>query len=211
MLLFYLSAAVFTLAVCMVAGRVGRVLGVVDSPDGDRKVHEGDTPLVGGIAAVVPFLAMTAYLGALSGFAPLYYTLAGVAGGSLVLGYVDDRGHIRPLWRLLLSATLCVAVLYAVPALRVEFFTFSFMSVPVFLHGWATLFTVLCLVGLQNAVNMADGKNGLVLGLSLVWVMCILAYAPSHLTPALIVFALGLAIAAPFNWKERLFLGDSGA
>ena len=129
----------------------------------------------------------------------------------LVLGYIDDRGHVRPIWRLLLSATLCLTALYAVPALRVEAFVFSFLRAPVFLHGWAPLFTVICLVGLQNAVNMADGKNGLVLGLSFVWTMCLLAYAPSHLTPLLSVLAIGLVIAAPFNWKGRLFLGDSGA
>ena len=104
-----------------------------------------------------------------------------------------------------------LAALYAVPALRVEAFVFSFLRAPVFLHGWAPLFTVICLVGLQNAVNMADGKNGLVLGLSFVWIMCLLAYAPSHLTPLLSVLAIGLVIAAPFNWKGRLFLGDSGA
>ena len=199
------------MTVCTAANRIGGLLGVVDSPDGVRKIHENDTPLVGGVAAIVPFVAMSAYLGMSSGYAPLYYVIAAVAGGSLILGYVDDRGHVRPIWRLLLSATLCIGALYAVPALRVEAFAFSFLRTPIFLHGWAPLFTVICLVGLQNAVNVADGKNGLVLGLSFVWTMCLLVYAPSHLTPLLIVLAIGLVIAGPFNWKGHLFLGDSGA
>jgi len=211
MFLHYLIAAVFTLTVCMAANRIGGLLGVVDSPDGVRKIHENDTPLVGGVAAIVPFVSMSVYLGTSSGYAPLYYVLAAVAGGSLILGYVDDRGHVRPIMRLILSATLCLVALYAVPALRVEAFAFSFLRAPIFLHGWAILFTVICLVGLQNAVNMADGKNGLVLGLSFVWTICLLVYAPSHLTPLLMVLAIGLVIAAPFNWKGHLFLGDSGA
>ena len=211
MFMFYLFAAVLTFAVCLAADRIGGMLGVVDAPDGFCKVHETDTPPVGGFAAVVPFILATIFLSVTSGFAPLFLTLAGVVAASLILGYVDDHRHIRPLWRLLLSASLCVTALYIVPALGVEFFVFSFLGAPIFLHGWAVPFTVLCLVGLQNAVNMADGKNGLVLGLSLVWVFCLMAYAPSHLTTILIVFAIGLAVALPFNLRGRLFLGDSGA
>lgn len=211
MSVFHVFAVAFTLVVCLAADRIGLLLGVMDSPDGVRKVHKKDTPLVGGIATVVPVIGLLAYAGASSGYAPLYFVLAVVTGGSLALGYVDDRGHIRPSWRLLLLASLCVAALYAVPALRIDAFVFSFMSVPVFLNGWATLFTVICLVGLQNAVNMADGENGLVPGLALIWITCLLAYAPGHLTPILAVFALCLLIAAPFNWTGRLFLGDAGA
>ena len=106
MFLYYLIAAAFVLAVCMASKRIGGLLGVVDSPDGFRKTHENDTPLVGGVATIVPFVVMSVYLGTSSGYGPLYYTLAAVADGSLVLGYIDDRGHVRPIWRLLLSATL---------------------------------------------------------------------------------------------------------
>ena len=205
MLLVYLIAAAYTLAICTMANKVGTLLGAVDSPDGVRKTHEADTPLVGGFAVVLPFVFVSIYLGSFSGFVPLYFVLALVILGSLILGYVDDRSHIRPIWRLTLSTVLCAGALYAVPALRIEAFAFSFLNFSVFLYGWASLFTVLCLVGLQNAVNMADGRNGLVLGLSLIWVVCLLFYAPSHLTPLLLV------IAAPFNLKGHLFLGDSGA
>lgn len=211
MLVIYVFAAAFALAVCLAADRIGGLLGVMDSPDGVRKVHEKDTPLVGGVATVVPVVGLLVYAGASSGYAPLYLVLAAVAGGSLVLGYMDDRGHVRPSWRLLGLASLCVAALYAAPALRIDAFAFSFTSVPVFLHGWATLFTAVCLVGLQNAVNMADGENGLASGLALIWLMCLLAYAPDHLTPILAVSALCLLIAIPFNWTGRLFLGDAGA
>ena len=62
----------------------------------------------------------------------------------------------------------------------------------------------------QNAVNMADGKNGIVIGLSLLWVVALVAFGPMHLRPFLVVFAAGLAIALPFNLRGHLFLGDSG-
>ena len=57
---------------------------------------------------------------------------------------------------------------------------------------------------------MADGKNGIVIGLSLLWVVALVAFGPMHLRPFLVVFAAGLAIALPFNLRGHLFLGDSG-
>ncbi|MBX6375836.1 MAG: hypothetical protein IRZ13_16590, partial [Acetobacteraceae bacterium] len=98
------------------------------------------------------------------------------------------------------------------PALTVTFFDFSFVKPALFLDGWGALaFTVISLVGLQNAVNMADGKDGLALGMLLIWTGLIALYAPAHMTPVLLLLALTLATALWFNLRGQLFLGDSGA
>ena len=72
-------------------------------------------------------------------------------------------------------------------------------------------FTILCLVGLQNAINMADGMNGLLIGLSMFWAACLLKHAPDQLTPYLILMLLGLAILLLYNLAGALFLGDAGS
>ena len=151
-------------------------------------------------------------LASTTSFAPLYASLAVVLALFLLLGLVDDRRHIRlrPLWRLGISVAASIAVLVAVPGLELTFLKFSFLTNTIFLGGFGLAFTVLCLVGLQNAINMADGKNGLVIGLVLIWTVGLLHFAPAHVEPVLIAFALGLAIALPFNLSGRLFLGDSG-
>ena len=48
------------------------------------------------------------------------------------------------------------------------------------------------------------------IGLSLLWTVFLLFYAPDHLRPLLLVFAVCLCIALGFNLAGRLFLGDSG-
>lgn len=199
-----------TLAFCLYARRLGHALGVLDVPDGRRKRHGHVTPLVGGLAVLVPVLALILGQALTSDFAPLYGSLGFALAAFLALGFVDDRRHVRPLYRLLVSVALCAAVLWLVPGLRIDFLTFSFLGYPIFVGEWAVVFTILCLVGLQNAINMADGKNGLVLCLTLFWVVMIAAYAPAHLLPLLAVFGAGLLVALVFNWRGRLFLGDSG-
>lgn len=211
MVAVYLGLGAFTLLVCAFAGPVGGWLRVVDIPDGWRKTHERPTPLVGGLAIMVSVCAMAAIQAATTNYGPFYITVLMALAAFLVLGFIDDRKHIRPVWRLAASFTLGLVVILSVPAFEVSFLKFSFLPQALFLDGWVgPIFTLLCLVGLQNAVNMADGKNGLVLGLSMVWILLLFAYAPSHLHPLLAVFAITIAIGLVFNLSGRLFLGDSG-
>jgi UDP-GlcNAc:undecaprenyl-phosphate/decaprenyl-phosphate GlcNAc-1-phosphate transferase len=75
----------------------------------------------------------------------------------------------------------------------------------------AVPFTIICLVGLQNAINMADGMNGLVIGLAAIWTGCLMFYAPDQLQLYLRFMLLGLLILLPFNLRDSLFLGDAGS
>jgi UDP-N-acetylmuramyl pentapeptide phosphotransferase/UDP-N-acetylglucosamine-1-phosphate transferase len=43
-----------TVVICLFAGPISHRLGVVDMPDGDRKHHPEPTPMVGGIAIMLP-------------------------------------------------------------------------------------------------------------------------------------------------------------
>ena len=57
---------------------------------------------------------------------------------------------------------------------------------------------------------MADGRNGLVPGIALIWSLLIFVYAPPHLYPVLAALTVGLSVVLAFNLAGRLFLGDSG-
>jgi UDP-GlcNAc:undecaprenyl-phosphate GlcNAc-1-phosphate transferase len=58
---------------------------------------------------------------------------------------------------------------------------------------------------------MADGMNGLVIGLAAIWTGCLMFYAPEQLQLYLRFMLLGLLILLPFNLRESLFLGDAGS
>ena len=220
MILIYASLALATLVLCLAAKRLGHWLDIVDRPDGSRKIHHHETPLVGGIAVMIPVAAMAIGLAIATDLSPLFGVLGVAILGFFVVGLLDDRKHLKPAMRLGLSTVACLAFLWVVPALDVTFLKFSFLPNAIFFGTWSlvlpvltmsALFTVLCLVGLQNAINMADGENGLAIGLSVLWVALLLAVALSHMIPLLIVFLVSLIITLAFNLTGRLFLGDSGA
>ncbi|MEM7023573.1 MAG: MraY family glycosyltransferase [Pseudomonadota bacterium] len=193
------------------AGPLGRLLGVIDYPDGGRHGHSRPTPLVGGIALMVPLLlvalAEAIWYGALGGiFAAL--TIGGL--GFLLLGWYDDRDHVPPGVRLLISTSLCGALVMMEPSLilaEVDLAPHQGVRLGVI----AVPFTIICLVGLQNSINMADGMNGLVIGLTAIWAGCLMVYAPAELQLYLGFMLLGLLILLPFNLTDRLFLGDAGS
>jgi UDP-GlcNAc:undecaprenyl-phosphate GlcNAc-1-phosphate transferase len=209
-----LSVVCFGLSVfvcCSLAGPVGRLLGVIDYPDGGRKSHARPTPMVGGIALMVPLL-LVALAEARWHFpaAEIFPTLLLVGGGFLLLGWYDDRHHVPPGVRLLISTALFGAVILLQPRLALTSLDFGG---PVVVPLWAVAFpfTVLCLVGLQNAINMADGMNGLLIGLAMFWTACLLAYAPAELQLYLTLMLLGLVILLFYNMVGALFLGDAGS
>jgi UDP-GlcNAc:undecaprenyl-phosphate GlcNAc-1-phosphate transferase len=211
MLLSYILLAIVTAGICLSARPIGHMLKVLDVPRRNgRKTHRRVTPLVGGLAIMVPFIVLACVETALFG-TPLYFGLLVLAVVFLGTGFFDDRGHLAPSLRLTVAMGACAAVMFAVPELQLNVLDFGFGRVgpmPAWVGG---AFAVLCLVALQNAVNMADGKNGLVIGLSLIWIGALAAYAPAQLTPILLVLAIGLSITLVFNLRSKLFLGDAGS
>lgn len=210
-----ISAVWFGLSVvvcCSFAGPVGRILGVIDYPDGGRKSHARPTPMVGGIALMIPLLLVAVVRAAL-GHAPgdVFATLVVVGLGFLVLGWYDDRQHAPPGTRLLVSTGLFGAVVLLQPDLLLTSIDLGphLLSVPLWMVSFP--FTVLCLVGLQNSINMVDGMNGLLIGLALFWTGCLMLYAPEHLLIYLQLLMFGLVILLPYNLLGMLFLGDAGS
>ena len=92
----YFGTGAAALAVALSANRLGRLLGVIDRPDSIRKTHLHDTPLVGGIAIVVPLVAAAVYFGLNTDFTPFYGTFAAVVAGLGPLAQgTDGAGSIR--------------------------------------------------------------------------------------------------------------------
>jgi UDP-GlcNAc:undecaprenyl-phosphate GlcNAc-1-phosphate transferase len=210
-----LGAAV-ALAVGANAMRLGEGLGLLDWPDlgGGRKRHARVTPLMGGTAVMIPALVGLALAG-MADASPVVAAHLGwfaIAAGALYLiGMADDRFGLGPRLRLVCAVGVFTLALVYAPDFRLAFLRFGGLDQLILLGALALPFTLACVVGFLNAVNMADGKNGLVIALSLFWVLMLWPPAPSHLDPALAALAAALAVAFVFNMRDRFFLGDGGS
>lgn len=220
-----LGAGLFATLVGLNARYLGRLLGLLDFPDagGGRKRHAHVTPLLGGTAVLPPVIlllfAMSLGFGGVPGQTAGDMAVIGCIVAVLyVLGMTDDRLDLSPRFRLIVGCAAFALGIIMVPALDIQELRFTLatearsaeftLSLPSYMSG---LFTLVCMVGLLNAVNMADGKNGLVIGLCLLWTAMLFLYAPASLQGVLLLLGAALGAALFFNLKGRFFLGDGGS
>ena len=204
------SAALSAL-VCSFAQIFGRAMRLIDRPDGVRKLHEVETPLIGGLALLIPSLGVS-----------IIYLLShpnfmGVAVGAallmLIVGVVDDRTGLSPVWRLLVMmflvfTTFSIEPLFILHTLRIEALNFDFS---ISLDPVAAPATALVILGFINASNMADGMNGQLLGSIMIWCLLISRHLGVEVGLPFIAVVCSAVVTITFNLRGRLFSGSSGA
>lgn len=187
----------------------------MDLPTG-RKQHARATPLMGGLVILVAFVPVSLLHIAFEGserWTVSFLIWLGCIVSMALVGLADDRQALSPRVRLVASFMVFATAAAVDPTFNVRVLDFVAPKMTVGLGTWwfAIVFTVICCVGLINAINMADGKNGLVLGLSLGWLAILALRAADPLLPLMGIFAACLAVLLLFNLRGRLFLGDGGA
>ena len=208
-----LGALVLSLAILVNAEPLGRSLGVIDYPDNKRKLHARATPLVGGIAMIVPLLIWST-LGYFwpvfaEGFlVPLSVLICG--GAAALIGFFDDRSPISPVVRLAALLFLTYVAMLLDPKLVPAQFNWGHVA-PSHAAPWlAEILVAIGMAGYVNAVNMADGQDGCVTGMFVIWSACIaLAGGGSAAEMAAILLLTGIAVFV-FNLQKKVFLGGAG-
>ena len=209
------ASAVVTLGLCLFAVQICTRLEVMDLPD-ERKQHARPTPLMGGITLQIAVIPLTVGIALFVMEPPRTQHIliwATAVGAMTLVGLADDRHTLSARDRLLVSFLVFGSAAIIDPALNVRVIDFATPNFQLGLGtGWlATIFTIVCCVGLVNAVNMADGKNGLVIALSIGWLAILATRAPDDLVPIILPMIASLLVLFVYNLKGLLFLGDGGA
>lgn len=217
-MLFIFFGLLGALAAAMVGYRaawLGRRFRLMDEPDNGRKLHKAPTPLVGGVGfALAVLLAglLLLVIGDLNGFRTVVIWMMVAIGVLFLLGAADDRAHLPPALRLAAIAIFFLVPIVMVADFRLDDLVFSVPGWALYMPGFVGAgFTLLCMVGLKNAVNMADGKNGLVLGQAIIWALVLFPHLPPALHLLHIAVLGAVVVLFLFNMKDRLFLGDGGS
>jgi UDP-GlcNAc:undecaprenyl-phosphate GlcNAc-1-phosphate transferase len=208
-----LIVLVASLLICVNAATIGHRLAVIDHPDHVRKRHGKATPLVGGIAILLPLLLWL--VGALVGNAiqqtqTLCMLLVCVSAVGIV-GFADDQTPTTPLSRILMLLVVLGAAFVIDPGIIATNLNWgSFDPTPLPVSAYCALIA-LTTVGIVNAVNMADGQNGLVPSMFFIWAACLALVGDTLVAAASGVIALTSLVVLIFNLRGKLFLGDCGS
>ncbi len=207
-------------ALTPVAIRLALQWGAVDLPNA-RKVHDKPMPRLGGLAVFLGFCLPWAGLyfihnpvsAAFLDFETRFGALVLAAAAMLVLGIYDDiKGADAP--KKFLVQTLTAVGLWSA-GVRIEEVSNPWGH-PIDLGLLSLPISVLWIVGVTNAINLLDGIDGLVAGVTTVIALClaILNILSGNILIALLTLCLAGACLGflPYNHSPaRIFLGDSGS
>jgi UDP-GlcNAc:undecaprenyl-phosphate GlcNAc-1-phosphate transferase len=207
--LAFVVALTVTAALIPVLVHWAPTIGLTDAP-GPRKVHSIPVPRVGGLAMAVGLLLPTLIT------VQLTPSIRGLLLGLVVLlifGLWDDRvnlGYRTKFAGQVLAAGLCMIVG------NVHIGALMIGSVIVLPQAVSIFVTFVFLIGITNAVNLADGLDGLAGGLVLLCLCAIALFAAMSgngtvAQTALIEAGAVLGFLRFNTHPARIFMGDSGS
>lgn len=206
-----LFSVFITIVLIPIFSRLAIRFGAVDLPE-PRKIHTRPVPRIGGAA-----IALGVYIPVLFWATADNFVNAYLAGGGILIafGLVDDLKGLNYKWKFL-GQLLAALVIVFYGGIRITSLG-SLLPEDVQLAEWfAVALTLVVIVGVTNAINLADGLDGLAGGISLLG-FCSIAYF-AYLVEGDAVFLLSLALAGAifgflrFNtYPASVFMGDTGS
>ncbi|MFP4474796.1 MAG: glycosyltransferase family 4 protein [Desulfatibacillaceae bacterium] len=211
----YLSTVLFATVLSIMGIPIMKAVavrvGVMDAPE-PRKVHKAPVPKAGGVAMALATVSSVLI------WAPLDRFLVSVIAGGLVItafGFLDDARNLgyRAKFAGQIMAALIVMLFGGLGISTLGMLLPGGAAVPA-LVGWPL--TLVCIVGVTNAVNLSDGLDGLAGGMGMMYFLC-LAYL-AHLAGDTGIIIISLALAgAIFGFLRynthpaSVFMGDAGS
>jgi len=209
-------ALAITIFLVQVARRVAPAVGLIDAPCA-RKSHEGEIPLVGGIA-----IFGSLFVGMAAGDLFVdHWPFIAAASLLVMVGVRDDVSGVSPPVRLVVQS-LALLIIAAVGGVYLEDLGNILPAVGVLSLGWMAIpFTVFAGVGAINAFNLSDGVDGVCGTLALVALAGLgIAAGVAGKTSELLLIAtliggvvgfLVFNVRLPQRQQASVFLGDAGS
>lgn len=201
-----------TMILTPIVRKIAIMIGAVDKPDHKRKVHDIPIPSMGGLAIFSSFL-----LGYLI-FAPKTTQMIPILIGAFIIiltGMIDDIHPLKAHEKLIgeIASALVVTIFGGITIDTIQIFgriiNFGIFSYPL---------TILFIVAIMNAIDLADGLDGLAAGTTTIYfiTIAVIGYIMSELGGLNVILCLILAGSCLgfllYNFSPAtIFMGDTGS
>ena len=204
-------AAVISYLATPFVKKLAFMVGAVDVPKDDRRMHNHPIPRLGGLAIVIAFLLCT-FL-----FVRMNRQTQGILLGAviiLVVGVLDDCLSLKALTKFF--AQIAAAIVVVAHGCEIRYVSNPFSVALIDLGLAAAPVTVIWIVMMTNAVNFIDGLDGLAVGVSGIATatMLVISLLMGEEGVAVILAALlGACLGfIPYNFNPaQIFMGDTGS
>ena len=207
----------FFFAVCAlyILSKAATKFGLVDRPN-LRKHHDGNIPLVGGLAIFAALFFYFTYHPSMLTHSELFLVCTGIL---VILGAIDDKFDLPVTPRILIQIGV---TMLAISQTNMQLYYIGditgFGSMD--FGAAASFMTILAIIGAINAFNMVDGIDGLLGGLAIItftsMAIVLNLHALNNLAFVCIVIVTTLTPyvmmnLGAFGIKRKIFMGDAGS
>ena len=209
----------FALSYLLVGGltplmrKIAITTNVIDTPNSSHKSHKQPVPYLGGIAIIIGVITISYSASLFSNFTSSTFLLVtSVLGPALALGLIgvwDDVNKLNPLPRFIAQS---IAGIFTAVVLIVT----DTVGNPTGSTLFDSLFTILWIVGICNAINFFDNLDGGAAGtvaISSIAVAFLALNGGQFLVAALATVAAGATLGF-LVWNKspaKIYMGDAGA
>ena len=201
--------------IILTASELAKMINLVDIPDGVRKNHDGQIPLIGGLALFISFVYFSIVIGVESFF---YYVIISLIP-IIIIGTIDGLKEMNVSIPIRIIAQIISSwFIIGTTDIYVRDLGDLFGTGSIYLGELGIPFTIISVVGICNAFNMLDGKDGLTGSVSLIifsGLLLVSSYADENFNWSAVII-LSLLVFLCFNIglfgkKRKIFLGDHGS
>jgi UDP-GlcNAc:undecaprenyl-phosphate GlcNAc-1-phosphate transferase len=192
--------------------KISSYLKIIDYPDSNLKIHKVPTPRLGGIIMffyILPALLLNyeIYQIGLKDFIILLilHTIF------FTVGLIDDRKLLSATYKSLILLTILFLTIPLTNELIINQINFRHLDFSINLQQAAIFFTIFSIFALYNAFNFSDGVNCISSSLGIFWIIFIIIKSGSYSNIFYQAILISLIIIFYFNYKKKLFLGNSGS
>jgi UDP-GlcNAc:undecaprenyl-phosphate/decaprenyl-phosphate GlcNAc-1-phosphate transferase len=192
-------------------------LGLIDTPD-IRKQHQGNVPLIGGLAMLMGLL-----VGLLTLPISLQNYRSFIAGSALLVfvGLLDDFRELSPKSRFFAQIAAVLLMIFWGNVYITHLGNLIFFKDIYLGYYISLLVTLIAGLGIINAINMIDGVDGLAGTLVLMELILLIfcAIITQHFSAATILLLLAASVLGflwfnfpfPGRMHAQIFMGDAGS
>ena len=201
-------------------------VGAVDNPNA-RRINKLPMPSSGGLAIFLSFLVsalilMPKVLKGIPGAVSYFDYILPVVIAALIItatGYIDDIFELKPRTKML-GIIIGAVIVWAFTDFRFDSFKIPFGGPLLEFNSVVTFFlTVFWIISITNAMNLIDGLDGLVSGVSIISLGTMalvshffLSQTDFYLTLTILLLIACIAGFFPYNYHPAsIYLGDTGA
>lgn len=191
--------------------KIGDLFKTNDIPDSNRKIHKNITPRTASYSLAIILLVIFVSNFYFKFLAEDYTLIIFISLFSFFIGLLDDKYELKASYKIFFLSIISILGIFLSENLIITKIYLTTYDTFFYLDIFSIPFTILCILLLTNAMNLADGINGIALSLFFYYfIFLIINSKDESLIFICCIVLINLILMFYHNFNGKHFLGDAG-